>query len=42
MGRRKPGLSLDRVQARLDTLSASVMTAALPSGSSTNQQRFLT
>ena len=41
MGRRNPGVPLDRIQARLDTLSASVMADALPAGNRTTQQEFL-
>jgi|KBSSwiStaDraftv2_1062776.scaffolds.fasta_scaffold18000_3 predicted permease len=42
MGRRKPGVTLERIQARLDTLSAPVMAAALPAGSPASQREFLT
>jgi predicted permease len=41
MGRVKPGMKPDAVNARLGVLSAAVMTAALPDWEPADQQRFL-
>lgn len=42
MGRAKPGVTLDQVEARLAVLSPSVMTAGLPPGDADWQKSFLT